>query len=1020
VALAAVVSPESRAQQREDLPEEARQALEERGLTVEEARQRLRQLGIDPSNPQEAARRARQLGVPEARIQALLQAVQERRDTTRADTLRGQTVANPPFPVLAGTPEIEPDSISVDQLPVDINVSVPLRSRNQIRRVQPGFLTAGGDSVAVQGVQRVRGSVIRGTWRGTLTIPPDTSDGTWNLFVRAATRDTSVTLATGRRLAILPKGELPKDTARAKRDTLKYFGYDTFETIPEAFTPQSTGPADGSYVVGPDDELRLTVWGGAEFTYELPVDQGGRVTVPNVGQFTVAGKRLDELRKEMKQWLSRSYSGLTSDPPTVFMDLTLTRVRPSQVFVLGEVSQPGGYVVSSYSTVFNALYSVGGPLQRGSLRNIKVIRDGEVVETVDMYDYLLQGYSPDPVQLQSNDYIFVPPRGKTVAITGPVKRPAYYEIKDDETVEDLVEYAGGLKPEAYTKRFQIERIVPFVDREDPSVAREVRDADLQAARSDTAQVSLADGDHVKILSIKEAGNRAVQAQVDAAKVTGAVYQPGQYEIGGDVRTVKDLIEEADGLTGDAYREQASLVRIDDTLSETSRPINLNAAMEDQPQANVVLQPGDSLHVASIQKRRADRTVRIAGKVRDPGQYRFREGMTLRSLLMQGGGLTDEEYLKDVFLGRADLFRESGDGDEERVIPFHLGDALEGAGMADRTLRPGDEVRVYPATVKRVKDRFVHVSGAVQDTGRYAYRDNMTLKDLILQANGFTEGAFLRNVAVTRMVERQGRSGSRAKTIEVSLVDREVNPKDVNFSVGDTARALEAAASFSLRHRDRIFIRKDPSFQPQRTVTVEGEVQYPGEYTLLRDNERLSSIIQRAGGVLPTGYLKGGRLLRKQAQADEGFRTKKPSKQVIVEMNQAVRGDMSSDIILQPGDEIVIPSQPNTVAVRGNVANEGLIKHRDGRRVDYYLDRAGGTRDSTQAIYLTQASGATFRVKTGWFRRTPQVDDGAVIRVTRKQPSSQGERTDIAQIVTEVTGILSSALTVLVLVTRATN
>ncbi|PSQ90849.1 MAG: sugar ABC transporter substrate-binding protein, partial [Bacteroidetes bacterium QH_2_63_10] len=369
---------------------------------------------------------------------------------------------------------------------------------------------------------------------------------------------------------------------------------------------------------------------------------------------------------------------------------------------------------------------------------------------------------------------------------------------------------------------------------------------------------------------------------------------------------------------------------------------------------------------------------------------------------------------------ADLFRESGDGDKERVIPFHLGDVLEGAGMADRTLRPGDKVRVYPATVKRVKDRFVHVSGAVQDTGRYAYRDNMTLKDLILQANGFTEGASLRNVAVTRMVERQGRSGSRAKTIEVPLVDREVNPKDVNFSVGDTARALEAAASFSLRHRDRVFIRKDPSFQPQRTVTVEGEVQYPGEYTLLRDNERLSSIIQRAGGVLSTGYLKGGRLLRKQAQADEGFRAKKPSKQVIVEMNQAVRGDMSSDIILQPGDEIVIPSQPNTVAVRGNVANEGLIKHRDGRRVDYYLDRAGGIRDSTQAIYLTQASGATFRVKTGWFRRTPQVDDGAVIRVTRKQPSSQGEGTDIAQIVTEVTGILSSALTVLVLVTRATN
>jgi len=869
VGLAVVGVPDSQAQEREDLPEEARQELEERGLTIEEARQRLRQLGIDPSNPEQAARRARDLGVPEARIQALLQAARQRQDTTDVDPRPGRTLRNPPFPVLAGTPEIDPDSISVDQLPVDIEVSVPLRSQNQIRRVQPGFLTAGGDSVGVRNVQRIRGSVINGTWRGDLTIPADTSDGTWNLFVRAATPDTSVTLSTGRRLTIFPRGELPdRDTARAARDTLEYFGYDTFDTIPEAFTPQPTGPADGSYVVGPDDELRLTVWGGAEFTYELPVDQGGRVTVPNVGQFTVSGKSLDELRTEMKQWLSQSYSGLTSDPPTVFMDLTLTRVRPTQIFVLGEVPQPGGYVVSSFATVFNALYSVGGPLQRGSLRNIRVIRDGEVVETVDLYDYLLQGYSPDPVQLQSNDYLFVPPRGETVAVTGPVKRPAYYEMKEDETVGDLIEYAGGLKPNAYTKRFQIERIVPPAEREDPSVAREVLDGDLQAARSDTARVPLADGDRVNVLSISEAQDPAVKAQVDAAEVTGAVFQPGRYEIGDEVRTVKDLIEQADGLTGDAYRQQATLVRIDDTLSETARSLDLTAAMEDRPQSNVVLQPGDSLHVASVQEMRGRRTVEITGQVRDPGSYRYRDGMTIRNLLLQAGGLTDDEYLKDVFLGRADLFRVSNDGDEERVIPFHLGEALDGDGMADRPLRPQDEIRIYPATVERLEERFVQISGAVQDTGRYAYRDNMTLKDAILQANGFTEAASLRKVTVTRMVERQGEEERRANTMEVPLVDRDVDPKNVDFSVRDTARALEAAANFELQHRDQIFVRRNPSFQPQQTVTVRGEVQYPGEYTLLRDGERLSNVIQRAGGIRPTGYLKGGRLVRR-SQTEEG-------------------------------------------------------------------------------------------------------------------------------------------------------
>ncbi len=1003
------------AQQRSDLPEEAQQALEEREMTVQEARQRLRQLGVDPNNPEQAAQRARELGVSEARIQALLQAVQDRQGDGGSMQSTGGSVA-PPAPTLSGTPGIEPDSISVDQLPVDVAATVPLRSESQIRQVRIGFLTADGDSVEVQDVNRIGGSVIDGQWRGRVTVPRETGVGTWGLYVRVANQDTSTVLPTGRELKIVEQME-QRPTGAA--ETLPYFGYDTFETIPEAFTPQSTGPVDGSYVVGPQDELRLTVWGGAEFTYDLQVDRGGRVTVPNVGQFTVSGKSLDELRREMKQWLSQSYSGLTSDPPTVYMDLTLTRVRPTQVFVLGEVPQPGGYTVSSFATVFNALYSVGGPLKRGSLRNISVIRDGEVVETVDLYDYLLEGYSPDPVQLQSNDYIFVPPRGETVAITGPVKRPAYYEMKEGETVADLIDYAGGLQPNAYTKRFQIERIVPPSEREDPSVAREVLDASLQAARADTAQVPLADGDRVKVLSLAEAQDQAVKARVDAAEVTGAVFQPGQYEIGGPVRTVKDLIEQADGLTGDAYRQQADLVRIGDTLSETSRSLDLQAVMNDQPQANVVLQPGDSLHVSSIQEMRGNRQVRITGNVRDPGSYRFRKGMTIRSLLQKAGGLTDDEYLKDVFLGRADLFRVSRDGGEERIIPFHLGDALAGEGMADRELRPEDEIRVYPATVGRLEEKFVRISGAVEDAGRYAFRDNMTLKDAILQANGFGEGASLQEVEITRMVEKKDEGGQRASSISVPLVERDVDPKDVNFSVQDTARALEAAENFDLQHRDRIFVRESPSFQPQETVSVEGEVQYPGEYTILQDNERLSSVIQRAGGVLPTGYLKGGRLIRpEENQGNQEFQVQRDGQQVIVEMRRAVKGNPAEDLILRPGDEIVIPAQPNTVSVRGNVANEGLIKHEEGRRVGYYLDRAGGTRQNTQDVFLTQASGATFEVNTGWFRRAPIVDDGAVIRVEAEPERDQ--EIDYSEIASNVAQVVSSTLSLIVLATQAFN
>lgn len=998
-------------QAQQQVPDEVQQELDRRGLTVQEARQRARQLGIDLSNPEQAIRRARELGIPESQIQAIIRAV-ETGDGASSDSLRvlrNDTTRVPPFPVLAGTPEVDPDSIGVEQLPLDIDVSVPIQSSRIIREVRPFFLTAGGDTSNVQKVERRRGSVLRGTWGGTTTIPKDTLAGTWTLFVEASTQDTTVTLSTGRTLTIFPKGELPEqDSIRAKKDSLRYFGYDAFRTIPDAFLPNARGPVDPGYVVGPSDELRLTVWGGAEFQYDLQVDDQGRITVPNVGQFTVSGKRLEDLRSELKMWLSRSYAGLTSDPPTVFMDLNVTRVQPIKVFVLGEVSQPGGYTLSAYSTVFNALYSVGGPKISGSLREVQVIRDGDVAATVDLYDYLLRGYSPSNVRLQNNDYVFVPPRGETVAIQGAVKREAFYEVTEDETFRDLLEFSGGLKAEAYVKRFTVNRVVPYDEREDPSVAREVVDYDLQAARTGEIDVPLSDGDRVRVYSIREADDRVIANRINAVEVTGAVFQPGQYEIGRDVRTVRDLIERADGLTGDAYMDRAALVRVQDDLKSSVESIDLAAAMDDVPTANVVLRPGDSLHVASTREIEDERFVSITGQVREPGDYAYREGMTIRDLLFLGGGLADDEYLKEVFLGRADLYRVSQDGSEQRVIPFHLGDALIGEGQASFQLRPEDEIRVYPATVTRLEERFVEIAGAVKEPGEYTFQDNLTLKDVILRANGFAEGASLEEVEVTRMTRVNGGEGERARTIRIPLLRNAQTENEVDFSTRpDTTAAMNEASAFQLKHRDRVFVRMDPRFQPQETVVVRGEVRFPGEYTLLRDNERLSDILDRAGGVLSTGYLEGGRLIR-------------GSEQVIIEMDDAVSGDPDDDVILQAEDEIVLPPRPNTIAIRGNVANEGLVRYEPGRRVDYYLERAGGVRDDTEAIFLTQASGATFRVRTGWFRRTPQVDDGAIIRITKKPEEPQAEQVDFGEVARDVTSILSSALTIIVLATRAFN
>ena len=783
---------------------------------------------------------------------------------------------------------------------------------------------------------------------------------------------------------------------------LSYFGYDTFDSVPDAFAPTATGPVDDSYVVGPGDELRLVVWGAPEFQYDLTVDRQGRVFVPDHGQFTAAGKTIEALRADMKQWLSQQHAGLTETPPTVFMDLSVTRLRPLKVFVLGEVAQPGGYTVSATANAFNALYSVGGPLRRGTLRRIQVVRDGSVADTVDLYDYLTEGGQPTPVNLQSGDYIRVPVRGKTVAITGAVGRPAYYEMTDGETVRDLIEYAGGVEPNAYGADFEVRRLVPPGEREDAgaSVPRRDLNFSLDAVLDGSETVSLSDADRVHIRAVPDRSDPAAASNVASAAVSGAVYQPGTYALGDSVRTVRDLLRAANGPTDDAYRPHATLLRFDADLGEAVRSIHVDSALAGVPRANVPLVPGDSLHVRSVQSLEATRTVRITGQVRNPGPYPYRRNMTVQDLLLRGGGLADSTYLNDVLRSRADLYRETQDGRAERVRPFNLARALNGRGMADEPLQPGDRIRIYPLRAEVNPDKFVEISGAVKEPGRYDYQENLSVKDVILKANGFEEDVYLDELQIAR--PKEGEPGMQ--TLRVPLDRSPGASAPVRFAADDTTHALQAAATVPVQHRDRVLVRSDPEYSERDFVTLRGEVRFPGDYALNEQDEPLSSVLERAGGVTPNGYPGGGQLVRDE----ERF---------VLDLQQVLRGD--EDLGLRDGDEIVIPTTPNSVSVRGNVAQEGRIKYQEGADVDYYLERAGGVRDSTKNIYLTQATGETRKVESGWFARSPSVTDGAVIRVTKESPPPDDpDGVDIGKTVRDVTGILSSALTIIVLATRA--
>ncbi len=683
------------------------------------------------------------------------------------------------------------------------------------------------------------------------------------------------------------------------KDGLTYFGYNIFANVPDAFKPANVGPVDDGYIIGPEDEMRLAVWGATEFQYELAVDAEGRVFIPTIGQITVAGQTLKDLREYLKNRLSKSYSGLTRNPPTIFMDVTLTRLRPIRVFVIGELENPGGYTFSSYSTLFNVLYGVGGPTVKGSLRNIQLIRNGRVVTTFDLYEFLLKGIDSGSIRLQNNDRIFIPPRTNTVSIEGPVLRPAIYELKKGEELSDLINYAGNLKPEAYGKRFQVNRIIPINERKDPSIARVVLDYNLETVLNGSENFTPIDGDKIMLLDISG-------RLENVAYINGAVYQPGAYEISSEVKTIKDLIAAADGLLDGAYSYRGELVRTNPDLSKTFFSLDIE-------------------------------------------------------------GILSGEDLKDMELQRLDV------------------------------------IEIYRNSVEAISDRFIEINGSVENPGRYEYSENMTLGDLILIAGGFNEDAYLGDIEISRL-EKPEDINSKSVQIFVPLLPGDA--KEQFYTPSLLTNLLDEADKFEIQHRDKIYVRPNPRFKPQESVSITGEVFYPGSYVLLSENEHLSNVIKRAGGFTPEGYPKGAKLIRN-------------GNQIIIDIDKVINGRRSDDIELFPGDEIVVPRIPNTVAVRGNVGNEGLVKFKPGEKVSYYLERVGGMqKESERRVLLTQPDGTTYSVRRkGLFKKNPEVYDGATIIVQRKPEEEKREGLTPREFLQETTALLTGALTVILLVDR---
>ncbi len=661
----------------------------------------------------------------------------------------------------------------------------------------------------------------------------------------------------------------------------RVFGLSVFRNTTTQFNPVASGPVDAAYLLGPGDELVLILTGDVEQGYQLPVTREGFIVIPQVGQLYVANLTMDQLRDLLFSRLSRVYSGVRRGAAaTTHFDVSVSRVRSNQVFVTGEVVRPGAYTVSALGTVMNALYAAGGPTERGNFRAVRVMRGGDLITTMDLYDYLLAGDTKNDLRLQQGDVVFVPPVARRVAIEGAVVRPALYDLAQGQDLRELIQMAGGLLPEAYTGRAQIERVLPPDQRLPGGRDRTVLDADLaDVLGTGAAPFRLDPDDRITIFSVTvPVRNRVV--------IRGAVWRPGTYQIDPGMKMTQ-LIVEAGGLRPDAYLQRAHLVRLNPDSTRVLIPVSLvgippqgapdsggpdtAAPSRSVPTGHLDYDPDlqefDEVTVYSRSGFRPERQITVYGNVLHPGAFAFTDSMTLRDAVMKAGGLRDDAYLLEAEISRIPQSRMPGELAQTLKVPLDSSYVFDPTGHLVRpsgphtpspVLEPYDNIFIRRVPGWELQ-RNVFVGGEVKFPGQYTLlTSNDRLLELVNRAGGLLPDAYAPGARFFRSEGRAGRIG-------IDL------PKVLNDSTYRDNLLLVAG--------DSVFV---PRFEP--VVSVEGGVNSPVSVAYV-PNRNVSYYVGRAGGF--------------SRRADKG-------RTYVVEPNGAV---FTSSGKVEPGARIVVPEVP---------------------------------------------------------------------------------------------------------------
>ena len=638
------------------------------------------------------------------------------------------------------------------------------------------------------------------------------------------------------------------DNATGKTNKKKVFGRDIFSNKNLSFEPLMNIATPQNYVLGAGDQVSVDIYGASQKSVDCTVSPDGDIVIEGYGPIRVGGLSVAAAKARLRATLGSRYQSSR-------INLSLGQTRTVSINVMGEVVKPGTYTLSAFASVFNALYMAGGTNDIGTLRNIKIYRNNRLVSVCDIYDYILNGKMTGNVRLHDGDVIIVGPYDCLVNVTGKVKRPMYYEMKRNESLQTLLRYAGGFTGDAYKKAVRVNR----------KTGREY--AVFNVDEFDMSAFRIADGDSVSVDSILPRYHNTVE-------IKGAVFRPGMYQLGDGINSVRSLVQHAEGLTEEAFTARAVMHRM-----------------------------------------KADRTL--------------------------------------------------------RVIPVDIQGIMEGR-VADIPLKEND-VLFIPTKQTAMNEQTISIQGEVVYPGIYKYADNETLEDFVLQAGGLTDKASTVKVDVARRV-----GNPKALTTDSIIA------KTYSFALKD-GFVVDGEQGFVLQPFDEVYVRKDPSYTVQQNVSIDGEVTFPGTYTLSHRQTRLTDLVKAAGGATNLAYIHGARLERRTNEAERkrmeaalqmqkeqlqqelmtlaasqtsgsalqqvGQQSKEEEIKkfqvpntypVGIELDKAL-ADPNSDanIVLREGDRLILPQYTSTVKVNGAVMYPNTVSYIKGKGVGYYINASGG-------------------------------------------------------------------------------